>query len=141
MNNKNGFTLIELMIVVAIIGILVALAIPRYGDMIEKANHGATLGNLAAIRSAINIYYGQNSAMPDSLDVQNNMFGSVMGSVLPGVKVRYPAGVNSPYGDAVTYGTGVPSSSGAGWFYDNAKGYIYINSIEQDIFGKSYTLY
>jgi prepilin-type N-terminal cleavage/methylation domain-containing protein len=60
MKNRKGFTLIELMIVVAIIGILSAIAIPKFADLIRKSNEGATKGNLGALRSAISIYYGEN---------------------------------------------------------------------------------
>src|SRR3989339_520177 len=59
MKNQKGFTLIELMIVVAIIGILSAIAIPKFADLIRKSNEGATKGNLGAVRSAISIYYGE----------------------------------------------------------------------------------
>ena len=56
--NRNGFTLIELMIVVAIIGILAAIAIPKFAELIRKSGEGASKGNLGAIRSALSIYYG-----------------------------------------------------------------------------------
>ena len=59
MKKTTGFTLIELMIVVAIIGILAAIAIPKFADLIRKSNEGATKGNLGAIRSAVSIYYGE----------------------------------------------------------------------------------
>ena len=57
---KKGFTLIELMIVVAIIGILAAIAIPKFADLIRKSNEGATKGNLGSVRSALSIYFADN---------------------------------------------------------------------------------
>lgn len=54
---RTGFTLVELMIVVAIIGILAGIAIPRYMNFLQRSKEGATKGNLGALRSAINIYY------------------------------------------------------------------------------------
>jgi prepilin-type N-terminal cleavage/methylation domain-containing protein len=53
-----GFTLIELMIVVAIIGILAAIAIPKFANLIRKSAEGQNKGNLGSVRSALSIYYG-----------------------------------------------------------------------------------
>jgi len=58
--SKKGFTLIELMIVVAIIGILAAIAIPKFANLINKSKEGATKGALSTVRSAIQVYYGDN---------------------------------------------------------------------------------
>jgi prepilin-type N-terminal cleavage/methylation domain-containing protein len=57
LGRRPGFTLIELMIVVAIIGILATIAIPKFADLIRKSQEGATKGNLGSLRSAIGIYY------------------------------------------------------------------------------------
>lgn len=56
--SRRGFTLIELMIVVAIIGILAAIAIPKFAELIRKSSEGSSKGNLGALRSAMSIYYG-----------------------------------------------------------------------------------
>jgi len=66
---SRGFTLVELMIVVAIIGILAAVAIPKFAQMLEKSREGATKGNLGALRSAVSNYYAdQQGWYPISLD-------------------------------------------------------------------------
>ena len=59
-----GFTLIELMIVVAIIGILATIAIPKFAGLIRKSSEGQTKGNLGALRSVVSIYYGENETYP-----------------------------------------------------------------------------
>ena len=56
----KGFTLIELMIVVAVIGILASIAIPKFAELLRKSREGSTKGNLGALRSAINVYYTEN---------------------------------------------------------------------------------
>lgn len=55
---SKGFTLIELMIVVAIIGILAAVAIPKFADLVTKSKEASVKGSLGAVRSAVSIYYG-----------------------------------------------------------------------------------
>jgi len=53
MNAQKGFTLIELMIVVAIIGILAAVAIPQYQNYIAKSQVSRVMGELGALRTSV----------------------------------------------------------------------------------------
>ncbi|WP_092407542.1 prepilin-type N-terminal cleavage/methylation domain-containing protein [Pseudomonas sp. NFACC02] len=53
MNAQKGFTLIELMIVVAIIGILAAVAIPQYSDYTSRARASATVNDIASYKQAV----------------------------------------------------------------------------------------
>lgn len=57
MKKSKGFTLIELMVVVVILGILAVVVAPRIPDLVKKAQEGATKGSLATMRSTLNIYY------------------------------------------------------------------------------------
>ncbi|MFH1724542.1 MAG: prepilin-type N-terminal cleavage/methylation domain-containing protein [Elusimicrobiota bacterium] len=57
---RGGFTLTELMAVVTVVGLLSAIAVPKYTDLVRKSREGSTKGNLGTIRSAIRIYYSDN---------------------------------------------------------------------------------
>lgn len=57
LRNEKGFTLVELMVVVVIIGVLVAIAVPVYNSVTEKAERRAVEANLRIIDSAIMQYY------------------------------------------------------------------------------------
>ena len=61
---QKGFTLIELMIVVAIIGILAAVAIPAYQDYTQRAQMSEALTMTAAAKTAISEYAQNNGAYP-----------------------------------------------------------------------------
>ena len=61
MENKKGFTLIELLIVVVIIGILAAIAIPKFGETRQRAYVSAMQADLNQVRTAQEMYYQDNT--------------------------------------------------------------------------------
>jgi prepilin-type N-terminal cleavage/methylation domain-containing protein len=67
MVRRIGFTLIELMIVVVIIGILAAIAIPKFTNVKDRANESACRTNMRAIASAESVYYGKYNRYSDQL--------------------------------------------------------------------------
>ncbi len=65
---QRGFTLIELMIVVVIIGILAAIAIPKFQDVTESAEKATCVSNMRNIITALNMYHAENGEYPGAYE-------------------------------------------------------------------------
>ena len=64
----TGFTLVELMVVMAIVALLLSLALPRYFNHLESARETILKQDLAVMRDAIDKYHSDRGRYPDSLD-------------------------------------------------------------------------
>jgi type IV pilus assembly protein PilA len=101
MLNRKGFTLIELMIVVAIIGILAAIAIPMYNSNVNKAKLQEATDTLGAIKDEVSNYASDHGAPPVALGAETGAPPSILGTL--GVAV--PQSTGTAGGRKWTYAT------------------------------------
>lgn len=95
--DERGFTLVELLVVVAIIGVLAVTLVPRVINRTDTAKENVAQSNLQAIKSVIDIYYTDTGRLPDSNDIDDVLKeGGISWTGQPG-------GIVDPWGKAYGY--------------------------------------
>lgn len=81
---KKGFTIIELLIVIAVIAILIGIALPRFRGMQEEGNIAKAKGELRTLQTAVESYYiHNNNTYPTALSSLTTASPNIIGSSLP----------------------------------------------------------
>ena len=88
--DDRGFTLIELLIVTVIIGLLAAIAIPKFDDVRQRAYNSAALSDLHSVALAIEEYFADNHALPEENQLINAGFALSEGVSLMKFSIRDP---------------------------------------------------
>ncbi len=116
MRDKKGFTLIELLIVVVIIGILAAIAIPKFSATREKAYFAAMKSDLKNLASQQEIYYSDTYAYTSSTALLTFVTSQGVNALITGGTDGWSASVThsalgTGEGCAIYYGGGSAPSS------------------------------
>jgi len=75
-HRRSGFTLIELVMIIVILGILAAVAIPKYFDLQAQAKRSAELGTVGGVRSGISTYYADQCRLSTGCAYPGTLGGS-----------------------------------------------------------------
>ncbi|MFA6320372.1 MAG: type II secretion system protein [Candidatus Omnitrophota bacterium] len=94
MFKKKGFTIIELLIVIAVIGILVGIALPRFRGMQDEGNIAKAKAELKTLQTAIESYYSHNS----------NVYPTALANMTTATPQIIAVVPNDPFNGTTAYG-------------------------------------
>lgn len=159
---KPGFSLVELVIVVVIIGVIAAIAVPRISRGAKGANESAVRANLAAFRTAIDLYAAEHGgAWPGADSLEATFIDQLTNKTDSAGNVGTTAGIHiygpylwripplpvGPYAGATRVEMqtnnppGVNENAGLGWVFNYEIGEIIANTDDLDGKGDAYSTY
>lgn len=127
LQNKKGFTLIELVVVMVLIGSLALVIVPKYVNNVAKGKVASTKANLDSLRSAISLYSSNNSG-----NYPNASLTDLVPTYLRAIPKETISNVNTVVNTA---------NNAGGWVYTTATGEVSINLTGNDAEGTAYSAY
>lgn len=121
---RRGFTLVELVIVVLVIGIIAAIAAPKMFDTAGSARTNSTQQSLRTLRQAIELYRANVGSYPAAASITTDLRPYLQGP-FPGIQVgsNQNANVASSSANPITTAAGTE-----GWIYNATTGEIRVNN-------------
>ncbi len=148
MRKRNGFTLVEILIVVIILSILAAIVIPQFSGASEEAKLASLASDLQTIRSQIQLYKAQHNHSPaslpgtapsvsfkDAMTKYTEKDGTLAATQAPGDGVYGPYLLripDNPFNDSNDVSLGAEAGDGStGWWYSTTTGAFKANDNEE----------
>ena len=126
---RKGFSLIEMVIVILILGIIAAVAAPRMFDTATTAEENTTRQQLAVLRNAIEMYRARSGVYPASNELPNAM-ATMLNGPFPAPSVGTARGDDGVYYDAdgdTSMAVAPNEAQDGGWAYKPVNGTLKLN--------------